>query len=230
MAKAEDAQNPSMEQILQTIRGVISGEEAPATDGKEAPPAKKADNDDVLELTEMVGDDGAITSLKPETQEVSSGEEPAASKTPDVLASIDNALEEGTAEPEEVTEPTITEAAQETSQEADDSQASEPETSGSASEESAVSPETTEPTKGGKTHLISEEAADASTKALSTLLQNLPKKKIDGPAFRSGSTLEELVVEAIKPELAMWLDKNLPKLVTNIVEKEIRKLLPQPEE
>jgi uncharacterized protein len=44
------------------------------------------------------------------------------------------------------------------------------------------------------------------------------------PAFRSGATVEDLVLEALRPMLKDWLDGNLPGLVQSLVEKEIRRL------
>ncbi|MCC8417674.1 MAG: DUF2497 domain-containing protein [Rickettsia endosymbiont of Bryobia graminum] len=40
-------------------------------------------------------------------------------------------------------------------------------------------------------------------------------------------TVEDLVVEMIKPQLSGWLDKNLPSLVRELVEKEIQRLIPE---
>lgn len=40
------------------------------------------------------------------------------------------------------------------------------------------------------------------------------------------SVLENLVIEALKPQLTNWLNANLPDIVRNIVEKEIKKLVP----
>jgi cell pole-organizing protein PopZ len=47
-----------------------------------------------------------------------------------------------------------------------------------------------------------------------------------GLKFRSGMTLEDIVIEALKPQLSEWLDKHLPGLVGRIVEREIQKLIP----
>lgn len=242
MAKANDAQNPSMEQILQTIRGVISGEEN--TTGQ-------ADNDDVLELTEMVGEDGAITSLKkdaaPQAENTAMATPEPNTAAPDVLANIDNALES----PQPVDAPSAPAASEAPSTQVpneheDDEIAAEPPTPPApvesaipepanmlppeAAEQNAPISENIDGHEHKKSHLISDATAAASTKALAALLHNLPKPKVDTPSFQSGLTLEALVVEALKPELSAWLDKNLPILVTHIVEKEIKKLLPQPEE
>ncbi len=45
----------------------------------------------------------------------------------------------------------------------------------------------------------------------------------------SGRTVEDLVVEMIRPLLREWLDRNLPILVERIVQKEIRKLVREAE-
>jgi hypothetical protein len=39
-------------------------------------------------------------------------------------------------------------------------------------------------------------------------------------------TLEDLIIEMVRPELSQWLDKNLPSLVKELVEKEIQRLIP----
>lgn len=75
--------------------------------------------------------------------------------------------------------------------------------------------------------LLAPNVAEASAHALKNLVDSIPKPKIDSPMMRSGSTLEDLVVESLKPELSQWLNHNLPVLVQGLVEKEIRKLLPR---
>jgi len=73
--------------------------------------------------------------------------------------------------------------------------------------------------------LISEDAAKSSSESIKNLVNLLHKE--DSFSFRGNVTLEELVVEALKPQLSAWLDKNLPNLVRSIVEKEIRRLIPE---
>ncbi|MCC8371599.1 MAG: DUF2497 domain-containing protein [Rickettsia endosymbiont of Pseudomimeciton antennatum] len=72
--------------------------------------------------------------------------------------------------------------------------------------------------------LISDKSAAETTK----IFQHFSKtaREINMNASNSkGKTLEELVVEMIRPQLSQWLDKNLPLLVKQLVEKEIQKLL-----
>ena len=42
-------------------------------------------------------------------------------------------------------------------------------------------------------------------------------------------TIEELVKEVLKPELKKWLNNNLPVIVRELVEKEIKKIIPKNE-
>ncbi len=79
--------------------------------------------------------------------------------------------------------------------------------------------------------LLSEKTAAASSKALNELLQ--ASKKTDTapnnptPPFRSGHTLEDLVMELLKPQLREWLDRHLPAIIERLVAKEIEKLNPR---
>ncbi len=73
--------------------------------------------------------------------------------------------------------------------------------------------------------LMSETTLSASLAALNAL-SGAPAA-VSAPAglqLRSGLTVEDLVVEALKPLLKEWLDGNLPSLVSALVEKEIRRL------
>ncbi|MEJ0009072.1 MAG: DUF2497 domain-containing protein [Alphaproteobacteria bacterium] len=50
----------------------------------------------------------------------------------------------------------------------------------------------------------------------------VPRRR--GPVFRSGNTVEDLVLEVLRPMLKQWLDANLTGIVERLVEREIRKL------
>ncbi len=75
--------------------------------------------------------------------------------------------------------------------------------------------------------LISNSTLSASVAALNALRDSMtpaaPVARTD-IAFRSGTTVEDLVVESLKPMLKEWLDANLPSLVEALVKKEISKL------
>lgn len=77
--------------------------------------------------------------------------------------------------------------------------------------------------------LLSDEAARTSAAALRSLTsQSKPASYTPSnlPSFRSGTTVEDLMMEAMRPLLKEWLDRNLPPMVERLVEKEIRKLTP----
>ena len=42
-------------------------------------------------------------------------------------------------------------------------------------------------------------------------------------------TLDELVIDMLRPQLKQWLDDNLPLLVKELVEKELKNLVPSEE-
>ena len=75
--------------------------------------------------------------------------------------------------------------------------------------------------------LLSDETVKASAAALRALSGAAPATKYparESAALRSGVTVEDLVVEALRPMLKDWLDANLSDLVRQMVEREIRKL------
>lgn len=74
--------------------------------------------------------------------------------------------------------------------------------------------------------LLSEKAIEESSQHFKELLKAVARPQ-DNFGLRSGVTVEDLVVEALKPQLSAWLDKNLPVLVKELVEKEIRRLIPE---
>ncbi|CAM6031497.1 unnamed protein product [Sphagnum compactum] len=58
--------------------------------------------------------------------------------------------------------------------------------------------------------LVSSEVEAESIEAIKSLIKSVEKPLSDGLSFRSGVTMEQLVIEMIKPKLSDWLDVNLP--------------------
>ncbi|MEE2981230.1 MAG: DUF2497 domain-containing protein [Pseudomonadota bacterium] len=178
MSDKNAQQDPSMEEILASIRRIITEDEAVeghfASDGKGGEVAAgedAVDSEGVLELTQMVQEDGSTVDLTEETEP----------------------------EPDPKPEP-------------------EPEP------ETAVS-EVTET-------LISEAVSSASIDTISKLAEaadSVPEVSFGLSFSGSGRTVEDLVVEMIRPMLREWLDENLPATVERIVQKEIRRLVRQAE-
>jgi uncharacterized protein len=77
--------------------------------------------------------------------------------------------------------------------------------------------------------LISNEAAAATSNALhnfKAMQHNAATPQMPQPSlnFRGGTTIEDLVIEALKPELRDWLNANLPSMVERMVAAEIKKI------
>ncbi len=202
-----EKKDDSMEDILHSIRDIIAGDE----EKQEEPVAEE------VEETTTPNDPPQEDAVKEEPQEEDTSEEimeltdiveeEDASEEVDVLQDIDQALEVAAPDIEE--EVVIAEAP--------------------VIEEVSHSEEVVEsevPRHKSET-LLTNDKAQASTRALQKLLHNVPKPDIDSPAFRNGITIEDLVVEAIKPMLSEWLNEHLPVIVNEMVEREIRKLLPR---
>lgn len=75
--------------------------------------------------------------------------------------------------------------------------------------------------------LISAESAAETVISLKNLTNKAQAVK-DEAKYKS-LTIEELVIQILKPELKEWLDKNLPRVVKLLVEKEIKRLISEDE-
>lgn len=245
--EGKNEESPSMEEILQSIRGVISGEDE---GGKSVSQADtETDNDDVLELTEMAEE---------ETTETTTASE-AAAGTQSVVAPVEEdvpaeaAIEELSAEPTTITEGVEEKSVLDSIDEVIAEEAGEPGTpdkeeatpeahtatenitaadAGIREEDKEDTLEASPVIKKEKAadkpgRLINEPTAEKSTEALKSLVDSIPKVTLQSPGLRSGVTVEDLVIEALRPALAAWLNDNLATVVTQLVEKEIKRLIPQ---
>jgi cell pole-organizing protein PopZ len=75
--------------------------------------------------------------------------------------------------------------------------------------------------------LVSDSVASEVSKTLQDFASQ--SKTFDSSSFKkqSDKTVEELVVEIIKPELSKWLNVNLPRIVRELVAKEISHINPR---
>lgn len=202
MSERKDAQEPSMEEILSSIRRIIADDqEEPKKPGAAQPqPAAAAESpkagteigkaeeqededEDVLELTEVVG-------KKPE---------PASSPQKDAPPQPAAA----SPSPEKTPQPA---AAGKTVQPVEELSKEGPKVAVQDSDQ-----------------LVSNVAANASTSALAKLTRTVvPEEK---PVVTGGGkTIEEMVVDLMRPMLKDWLDQNLPGIVERVVEQEVKKL------
>ena len=208
MAEPSKDNDQSMEDILQSIKRIIAdeGEPTPAMPGS-----------DVLELTELLAEDAAPPAMP----------EPAAAPTPapapekprTAQDDIDALFASAPAEPEPAAAP-----------EPEPEPEPEPVIAAPAPAPEPVAPAPVPapapaPQARGGDQLISDSTLAASVAALGALTNRQEHHHgLDSPVFRSGSTVEDLVIEALKPMLKDWLDGNLPALVRSLVEREIRRV------
>ncbi len=225
--------------ILESIRDIIAGKENP--------------DDDVLDLTKKVNDDGSVTDIKakapapepgkteekaaepaekpPEKPQTKAEEKPAAKgddKEDDILSEIDALLNDGPKPEEKPVELELAEITPEPA--ADESFTETPVETATAApkpEPAAPAPQIQEEKPAMTTDaIISEQSANTAKSSISTLVSKIDEAhRAEQPGFRNGQTIEDLVSEMLRPLMKEWLDANLPKLVNQVVEREIAKIM-----
>ena len=76
--------------------------------------------------------------------------------------------------------------------------------------------------------LVSEKVVEEAAEALRDFADHTSKLDPQALKGNTSKTVEELVVEMLRPEIRKWLNANLPSIVRQLVEKEIRRLTPIP--
>lgn len=182
----------SMEEILQSIKRIIAEE----NDDPVAPSPSAAS--DVLELTDIVREDGSVVSAKQE-------ETVPAPSTADTVPVADMAkLAE---EPLPQTSPLSLDHFM------------------SATEPVKITPKKESPEVAAE--LLTTDTLAASVASMQNLSRRAPEPQGASPEtreFRSGLTVEDLVIEALKPMLSDWLNAHLPRIVERLVDREIRRI------
>lgn len=236
MSDEKSQQEPSMEEILASIRRIISeddaeegakakpdgaaAEAAPAAAEEEPPaapppPAEEPEaaapddggDDDVFDLTQMVQEDGSVVDLADQD----GGAAQAAEEPPAEEPVAEEPAEEATPGDDEVELRDMEEAAEE-----------EPEPEPAAAEPAVAAAAAVE--SGAGSQLISDQAAGAAESSLSALAKAVDHNVQGIPLGVSGRTLEDLVKEIMRPMIKDWLDQNLPGLVDRLVRREIERL------
>lgn len=200
MAQEATESEPTMEEILASIRRIIdeddqpaeeaAADEAPAAEAQPDPEPEAPAEDDVLELTDRV-------------EEPAGGTEPLAVE--DDLMIVDREEDEPVEapEPDPVAEAPMPEPEPEP----------EPEPVAAA-----PAPERVREPVIDEDALLDQSAATAAAGAFSALNENLKVASGDG------TTLETIVRELMRPMLKQWLDTNLPRIVEEKVEAEIARV------
>lgn len=236
MSEAKDQREPSMEEILASIRRIIAedGDGAPAHPAEERqPPPPRAQEEDILELTEAVEEDGTVVSLTP-----GGARKPAApvptepAPEPEAPSVIAEEPEPPAPEPEppppaaRQPEPAIFAPPPRAAAPVDEPHIEPPPPAAlprvelparrePAAPRSEPPPlETAESPASATDRLVSSATAAASVSALSQLADLGQRGQVGTqPLGDAGRTLEGLVRELLRPMLRDWLEANRPQLV-----------------
>lgn len=188
-----------MEEILASIRRIISEDDDPAAKSEDPPPEGAAE--DVLELTELAEE----AAEEPADEPVEEVAEAPVEEPPEVL--------EETQEPEEAATDDLS---------IDDVLGDVPQEEELELRERESAPvQPPLPPDGG---LIAPETAATTAGTLSGLVAAVDRAH-GGSALGDGNrTIEDLVKEVMRPMVKDWLDENLPALTERLVRREVERL------
>jgi uncharacterized protein len=212
MSDPKAQSEPTREEILASIRRIISEndeeqearrrEEEPAPVAPAPEPQPEPAGAAVLELTEMIAEDGSVVSLSGEGE--------------DRMA--DHAIQETVAASAEIKTGDKIESRDEDAGKADVAM----ENPKDDSVEFAPSTGST----GRTGSSLSSATAAAATATFAELARTMAQEPSSSGnmALGSGRTLEDLVKEMLRPMLKEWLDKNLPPMVEHMVRRELDRM------
>lgn len=217
--------DPSMEEILASIRRILAEDTPPPADLSRPPQPDagpgaasgdfsdlKESGDEVIDLDPamLVGDAdnaaGAPAATEPppvEAPPAATVEQAPAEPPLDLLH--DEPMPHAPALPIEAEQPTM-------SQPHDDAPPP------------PAAPPPAAPPGGDRAGLVDPTAAAAAASSVGSLVRTLAAERSAG-AWRGGPTLEDLVREELRPLLKAWLDTHLPPLVERLVRAEIERVV-----
>ncbi|NOT38974.1 MAG: DUF2497 domain-containing protein [Alphaproteobacteria bacterium] len=193
-------QEPTMEEILASIRRIISEDSDP---GKSGPAMSAQDGGgEVLELTNIVHDDGSIGSASHAAPEPRMARRPAPQPMPQRREPEPLQLRDPMPEPRCARRPQPMAAAH----------APEP------TRHMRPQPEFKMADNSDREGILSNQASSAVTNAFGML-----SRERDVSVGAGGANLEEMVQQMLKPMLAAWLEQNLPEIVERVVQEEVER-------
>jgi cell pole-organizing protein PopZ len=200
MSDPESQGEPSMEEILASIRRIISDEEEEGGAGGDGVTAA-SDDADPIELTQELKEDGSVVDLsaaEPNQEEDRGEADPSLETASEKMADDKKAQGQSGKSGEDI----------------------ELVESDEVEEAEAPAPEEEADDEG----LLSDSAASAAMASMSEVVA-AAKTTTAPPSIGDGRTLEDLAGEMIAPELKTWLDQNLAPLVERVVREEIKKMV-----
>lgn len=194
---APESADPSMEEILASIRRILNDDDVPAPP---SPPKAAAEEPAEEEEDVLMLDDSMMV--------------PASERVPDVAEAAPESAESEEVEPE-ADEPVVRNTAAPTEIEAPAQE--------TMAATSPIRAEVEErPTQ--TPDLLAPEAAAAAASSVGSLVRTLAAGRATR-VYGGGPTLEDLVRAELRPLLKEWLDTHLPPLVERLVRAEIEKVV-----
>ena len=199
MAEIKTEQEPSIEEILESIRQIISEDGTPVAEGQQKPAAKPADAG-TLGKAPAAPKQPAQTMTMPAAATAapadSAGFAPAApadSAADDTVLELTDKIEPPAAEPE-------------------------------AASEEKPKPRIVLEEAMEDDPLMSDMTAEKAVSAMARIMaQNIAVER-ELPGRPGNVTLEDMAREIMHPLIKVWLDKNLPVIIEKLVAREIEKL------
>lgn len=196
MSAAKD-QDPSIEEILASIRQIISDDdEAAEAPAAQASPEPEEEEEEIME--EEVAEEAPVPEPTPEPEEMDSEDEDdildlteEVDETGFDIDMVDSAVDE--MEEEEIME--------------------------EVEEEEDVFASQAAPAQPEK-EIFTDIAAEATMGAFAKLADNVAVSR-----SAAGTTLEDIVRDLMRPMLRQWIHDNMPGIVESLVEKELDKIL-----
>ena len=205
--EAKSQQEPSMEEILASIRRIISEDDTGEAKSEDSVVEEGVEeNDDVLELTDVVEDKEPVVEAEPAEEDVAEVAEEEPQSQDDIDSLFDEAGSSNTEDEIELVEEED-EPAAEIVEEVVPEPAPVP--------VAAVAPEGS---------LLDDAPATAATGSLSSGLVAAVDAAHGTPIGNGNRTIEDLVKEVMRPMIKEWLDDNLPALVERVVRREVERL------
>lgn len=235
----KDQDEPSMEDILSSIRQIISeddsGAQAPANSDT---PRKELQSDrEIIDLIHQLKEDGTVEKIKPfsETpdaedtvmaQDITPEEDDEISADDLITKAMDEtSLEEGETQDEDISDDDVIDLDGEDDEAEDIEEIQEVKTQ-KPSKSPPTDKITAEVSKAVEENLMSESALSEAASALDSLsrLTATPQSQTQsGPL--GDKSVEGLVKDVLRPLLKEWLDENLPSFVRAIVTEQVEKIV-----
>lgn len=199
MAEIKTEQEPSIEEILESIRQIISEDGTPVAEGQQKPAAKPA-GETVIKAPPAPAKQPAQTMTMPAAATAA----PADSAGFAPAAPADSAADDTVLELTDKIEPP----------------AAEPETA----PEEKPKPRIVLEEAMEDDPLMSDMTAEKAVSAMARIMaQNIAVER-ELPGRPGNVTLEDMAREIMHPLIKVWLDKNLPVIIEKLVAREIEKL------